>query len=166
MCIRDSYDHVAQCTVAMIVNDLITVGALPITIAMHCASGSSSWFENEDRTQDLIDGWKRACDLSGAAWAGGETPNLKDIIHPEAVVLAGSSAGFIRPKERIISPRIQEGDAIILLESSGIHANGLTLARNIADALGGGYASRLSDGTDYGLGLLVPTIIYLSLIHI
>lgn len=56
---KSYYDQVAQCTVAMIVNDLITLGALPLSVAMHLAVGTSDWFNDEKRTGDLIFGWER-----------------------------------------------------------------------------------------------------------
>lgn len=59
----------------------------------------------------------------------------------------------------------QHGDAIILLQSSGIHANGLTLARKIADRLTDGYMTNLSDGKSYGESLLEPTHIYVGVIE-
>jgi len=54
---KSYYDHIAQCTVAMIVNDLITVGAMPLSVAMHLAVGDSDWFNDEVRSRDLINGW-------------------------------------------------------------------------------------------------------------
>lgn len=158
---KSYYDHIAQDTVAMIVNDMITLGALPLSMAMHLAVGESSWFDDEVRSGDLIRGWKTACDLSGAVWGGGETPTLKGIVLPGAAVLSGSASGIIKPKERRISARnIQSGDAIIVLPSSGVHANGLTLAREIADKLPKGYLTELDDGRTYGDALLDPTRIY------
>lgn len=61
---KSYYDRIAQCTVAMIVNDMITLGALPLSVAMHLAVGVSSWFSDGNRCDDLIDGWKKACDLA------------------------------------------------------------------------------------------------------
>jgi phosphoribosylformylglycinamidine cyclo-ligase len=61
---KSYYDHIAQCTVAMIVNDLVTLGALPLSVAMHLAVGVSDWFNDENRTRDLVNGWKKACDLA------------------------------------------------------------------------------------------------------
>ncbi len=160
------YDHIAQCTVAMIVNDLITLGALPLSVAMHLAVGSSDWFNDEKRCFDLIDGWKRACELARCTWGGGETPTLKDIIYPETVVLSGSAVGVVKPKNRLISGTdIRDGDAIVLLGSSGIHANGLTLAREVAKKLPEGYLTKLSDGRFYGEALLDPTVIYVPVIE-
>ncbi len=54
------YDQIAQDTVAMIVNDLITLGARPLSVAMHLAVGSSDWFDDEKRSGDLVRGWKNA----------------------------------------------------------------------------------------------------------
>src|SRR5262245_61930455 len=56
---RSYYDHLAQDTVAMIVNDMITLGALPLAVAMHLGAGSSDWFRDERRSRDLVDGWRR-----------------------------------------------------------------------------------------------------------
>ncbi len=162
---KSYYDQIAQDTVAMIVNDMITLGALPLSVAMHLAVGASSWFDDEVRSRDLVDGWKKACDVARCTWGGGETPTLKGIINPETVVLSGSAIGLVKPKERLITGNIQDGDAIMLLGSSGIHANGLTMARSIADKLPDGYLTKLSDGRTYGEALLDPTHIYVGLVE-
>ncbi len=163
---KSYYDAVAQCTVAMIVNDMITVGALPLAVAMHLAVGASAWFSDEKRSSDLIEGWKKACGLARCAWGGGETPTLKGIVHPDTAVLSGSAVGIVRPRSRLIeSANIQHGDAIVLIGSSGIHANGLTLAREIAEKLPDGYLTRLSDGRTFGEALLDPTVIYVPLVE-
>jgi phosphoribosylformylglycinamidine cyclo-ligase len=163
---KSYYDHIAQCTVAMIVNDMITLGALPLSVAMHLAVGASRWFSDEKRCRDLIDGWKKACELARCTWGGGETPTLKDIVHPDTAVLSGSAIGVVKPKSRLINAaNIQHGDAIVIIGSSGIHANGLTLAREIAEKLPKGYLTGLSDGRPYGEALLDPTMIYVSLVE-
>ncbi|HLP86593.1 MAG TPA: AIR synthase related protein [Candidatus Paceibacterota bacterium] len=165
---KSHYDHVAKCTIAMIVNDMITLGAFPVSLAMHLAVGSSDWFKNEERVSDLIKGWGDACDEAGCIWAGGETPTLKGIIYPEASLLSGSAVGvrtIFAPPMDPDSESIKNGDAIIFLESSGIHANGLTLARKIADNLPKGYETELSDGRMYGEALLDPTHIYVRFIE-
>lgn len=159
------YDQIAQDTVAMIVNDLITSGATPMIINAYFGIGSSDWLTDKERYEDLVTGWRDACNLSGAVYGGGETPTLKGIINPETIDLSGSAIGIIKPKERLITEsKLKEGDNIILIESSGIHANGLTLARTIADGLPEKYATKLSDGTMYGEALLTPTYIYAKLI--
>lgn len=159
------YDRLAQDTIAMIVNDLIVVGAQPLVINAYFAAGSSEWFEDEERAKDLVEGWARACNLAGATWGGGETPPLKDIIELDAIDLSGSAVGIIKPKERLtLGDKLTAGDSIILIESSGIHSNGLTLARAIAEKLPQRYGTKLADGTIYGEALLVPTHIYAGFI--
>jgi len=160
---RHYYGALAQDTVAMIVNDMITLGALPVSVAMHVGVGDTAWFAEHERTEGLVAGWKHACDLSRAVWGGGETPGLGGVVVPGTVVLSGSAVGIIKPKERLISGHIEDGDAIVMFESSGIHANGLTLARKIAETTG--YDAKLSDGRMYGEALLDPTHIYVGVVE-
>lgn len=158
------YGAIAQDTVAMIVNDLITVGARPLEVLAYWAAGDSKWFGNKKRMRDLVRGWKKACDMSGTAWIGGETPTLSGIISPETIDLGGSATGVIYPKSRLIlGNRLQTGDAIILVESSGIHANGLSLARSLITQLAKGYQTKIPGGRMFGEALLDPTTIYAKL---
>jgi len=160
---KTHYDTIAQDTIATAVNDIITVGAKPLSMHAYWAVGGSDWFADEQRMRDLVDGWKQTCDQIGVAWGGGETPSLSGIVEAGAIDLAASCVGIIRPKERLtLGQNLQAGDAIILLASSGIHANGVTLARKLAERLPEGYASRISDGRMYGEALLDPTILYSS----
>ena len=159
------YDALAQDTVAMIVNDIIVVGAEPQVVTAYWAIGDSGWFDDRERAADLARGWAAACEMAGAAWGGGETPALTGIIAPSTIDLAGACVGIIRPKSKLtLGDRLTSGDAIVLLASSGIHANGLTLARRIADGLPGGYATDIGDGTAFGGALLAPTHLYARLI--
>lgn len=160
------YDQIAQDTIAMVVNDLIVVGALPQVVNAYFAIGDSNWMADQQRATDLINGWAQACDLSGATWGGGETPTLKGIINPDTIDLGGSAVGIIKNKKNLVlGEQLSTGDAIVLVASSGIHANGLTLARSIADDLPKGFATKLSDGRLYGEALLTPTPIYVSLVR-
>lgn len=160
------YDAIAQDTIAMVVNDLIVVGALPQVVNAYFAIGDSSWMKDEQRAADLISGWAAACDLAGATWGGGETPTLKGIINPETIDLGGSAVGVIANKDNLVlGDKLAAGDSIVLIASSGIHANGLTLARKIGDELTEGYATKLSDGRMYGEALLTPTPIYVPIVR-
>lgn len=162
---RKSYETIAQDTVAAIVNDILTVGALPQVVNAYFGTGDPNWFTNEERSKALVKGWANACEMAGAVWGGGETPGLAGIINPETIDLAGACIGIIKPKTRLtMGDKIQDNDAILLIESSGIHANGLSLARAIADKLPERYATKLSDGTMFGEALLTPTHIYASVI--
>ncbi len=164
---KTHYDAIAQDTVATIVNDITVVGAQPLVVDAHWATGSSDWFLDEVRVKDLIEGWVNACNMAGATWGGGETPTLIGIINPNTIELSGSAVGIVKPKERLTlkDDKLTEGDAILLVESSGIHANGLTLARIIASKLPKGYETKLPDGKTYGESLLIPAHIYAPLIR-
>jgi phosphoribosylformylglycinamidine cyclo-ligase len=163
---KTHYDTIAQDTVAMIINDLIVVGADPQVVNAYFAVGDSSWFEDEQRSTDLVEGWARAVNMAGAVWGGGETPALKGIIEPSTIDLSGSAIGIIKPKKRLtLGDKLTAGDAILVVESNGIHANGLTLARAIAAKVPKGYATSLSDGKGYGESLLAPTHIYAGLVR-
>ena len=159
------YEAIAQDTVAMIVNDIITVGAKPEVINPYFALGDSTWLDDNNRIKALLKGWKKACDLSGAAWGGGETATMSGIINPNTIDLAGAATGVIKPKLRLtLGDKLKVGDRIVLLESSGIHANGLTLARKIAAKLPQGFATRMLNGKMFGEAILNPTIIYAKFI--
>ncbi len=158
---RTYYDRIAQDTLAMAINDLITVGATPVSVHAYWATGGSAWFGDEQRARDLVNGWKDACDRSGVAWGGGETPALAGVVCDDRIDLAASCVGIVRPKTRLtLGHSLAVGDAVVLLASSGIHANGLSLARKVAEGLPDGYATKLPDGTLYGEALLAPTTLY------
>src|SRR3954470_19350873 len=158
---RSFYAGIAQDTIAMAVNDLITVGATPLVVQAYWAAGGSDWFGDAQRAQALVEGWKRACDTCGVAWGGGETPALAGIVEGGRIDLAASCTGIIQPKERLsVGDKLAAGDAIVLLASSGIHANGLSLARKLLERLPQGYLTKLEDGTTYGEALLAPTTLY------
>ncbi|MGF1634657.1 MAG: AIR synthase related protein [Phycisphaerae bacterium] len=147
-------------TVATIVNDLITCGAAPVSVAMHAAVADAGWFDDEPRARELAEGFAEGCRQSGCVWGGGETPALSGIVVPGAIVLAGSAMGEIRPKEARIPGDVKPGDAIVFLASTGVQTNGLTLCRKIAGQMPEGYQTPLPDGRTYGQHLLEPSAIY------
>jgi len=162
---KSFYRNIGIDTVATIVNDLITCGALPISVAMHAAVGDAAWFSKGTRAADLAEGFAEGCKSANAVWGGGETPALKGIVNPETIVLAGSAIGRVQPKTNRIVGDVRDGDAIIALASSGVHTNGLTLCRALADRLPEKYLTKLPDGRTYGESLLDPSVIYVRFIH-
>lgn len=160
------YENIGHDTVAAIINDLVSVGASPLVIHAYWAVGESSFLRDLKRMRDLIKGWKSACNLSGASWGGGETPTYKGIINPQTIDLGGSAVGVIKNKKSLITDsKLKAGDRIILLKSSGINVNGLSLARAVAQKLPKGYASKLANGQMFGEALLVKTNIYAKLVQ-
>jgi len=161
---KSYFDGIAQDTIAMAINDLITVGATPLVVQAYWAAGGSDWFADKQRATSLVEGWKRACDVCQVAWGGGETPALAGIVEAGRIDLAASCTGLINPKERLsVGDKLAAGDVIVLLASSGIHANGLSLARKLVERLPGGYLTEIEPGLSqltYGDALLAPTVLY------
>ncbi|EHR71305.1 phosphoribosylaminoimidazole (AIR) synthetase [Burkholderiales bacterium JOSHI_001] len=155
------YEGIAQDTIAMAVNDLITVGATPLVVQAYWAAGGSDWFGDKKRAQALVQGWEAACRACNVAWGGGETPALAGIVEAGRIDLAASCTGLINPKERLsVGDKLAAGDEIVLLASSGIHANGLSLARKLVERLPQGYMTQVLPGLSYGEALLAPTTLY------
>jgi phosphoribosylformylglycinamidine cyclo-ligase len=158
---RSHYDTIAQDTIAMAVNDLVTVGAAPISIHAYWAAGSSDWFSDVPRMEDLVRGWQVACDVCEVSWGGGETPALAGVVAAGSIDLAAASVGIVPSRAHLtLGDDLQAGDAIVLLAASGIHANGVSLARKLAQSLPQGYATPLAGGRRFGEAVLDPTVLY------
>lgn len=148
--------------IAMNANDLLCLGATPIALSDEVASGDSSWFEDEEKVDGLLQGFKKGCDQAGITIPCGETPTIQDIIYSDSVSITGSMIGIVKPKSRVIlGEKLQMGDIIYGLASNGIHANGLTLARKIVESLPEGYFIPFGNKT-LGEELLKPTRIYVK----
>jgi phosphoribosylformylglycinamidine cyclo-ligase len=132
---------------------------------MHAAVGDSGWFADAARAQQLVDGFAEGCRQAGAVWGGGETPTLREIVAPSAIVLAGSAVGRIAPKDRRVTGDVRDGDAIVFLASSGVQTNGLTLCRQIGSQLPQGYRTLIDDGRTFGEALLAPSVIYVAFVR-
>lgn len=165
---KTHYDAIARDTVATVLNDLASVGGQPLAITAYWGSGSSSWFEDAERMADLTSGWAAACDEAGCAWGGGETQALTGMIEPNTLVLGGSAVGSLAKSQLLLGSRLAPGDVILAAPASGIHANGLSLARKLAAGLKAGYATAVpGDPSGRGLGevLLDPSPLYGPLVE-
>ena len=160
------FEAVAYDAVAAIVNDLCCVGALPLVVNAYFATGSSEWYADRERHEALLSGWALACAHAGATWGGGESPSLPGLVSEADVELAGSAVGLVPDGcEPILGQRLAAGDEIVLVASSGLHANGASLARMIAARLPDGYATPLPSGRTFGKTLLDPSLIYVPLVR-
>lgn len=159
------FADVAYDTVAAIVNDLCCVGALPLTVNAYFAAGSSEWYRRPERAAALVDGWHRACVDAGCAWGGGESPTLPGLLEEGEIELAGAAVGALPAgRSPILGQELGDGDEIVLVASSGLHANGASLARLVAGQLPDGYATALGEGITLGEALLAPSVIYVPLV--
>ncbi len=155
------YRGVGQDALSMSVTDLVAVGADPVSYVDAVVSGDSKWFDDEDRTGELLRGYGAAAEAAGCVIPQGETPTHAGIVFPETLDVIGSSVGLIRPKERFTyGQRIVEGDLVYGLSSGGICSNGVTKARAIAAKLKDGYFTELPSGKTLGEELLTPTPVY------
>lgn len=163
---RTYYDVIGIDTIATVVNDLVSVGATPLVVHAYWAIEDNSWLADDKRMTDLINGWKTACDIAGASWGGGETATMKGIVVPGTSELGGSAIGIIKNKNRILSAnKLKSGDRILMIKSSGVNANGISLTRAIAKKLKDGYGTKLPGGQIYGEALLTKCNIYAKLIR-
>jgi phosphoribosylformylglycinamidine cyclo-ligase len=160
------FADIARDAVAAIVNDVISVGANPLVVTAYFATGDASWYGNRKRSLDLLNGWRAACEEAGAVWGGGESPALPGIVTPAAIELAGSALGLVPAGRRpVFGSDIAIGDKILLLPSSGLHANGASLARRVASQLPARLLTELPSGRQLGDALLDPTRIYASFVR-
>jgi phosphoribosylformylglycinamidine cyclo-ligase len=160
------FGAVAQDTVACVINDLVSVGATPVVLNAYWSSSSYQWLTDEKLAGDLIKGWRNACDTAKVVWGGGETQSLPGVVAPDALELAGSAFGVIKSGKHLVQGKnLRTGDAIVLIESSGPHANGISLIREIADQLPEGYQTKIADGQTLGEAALAPTPIYSGLVQ-
>src|SRR4051812_5863910 len=133
---EDRFADVGIDGVAAIVNDVASVGALPVVVNAYFATGSSEWHAHGGSALSLIDGWRAGCDRAQAVWGGGESPALPDLLSPKDVQIAGSAVGTVPPEwGPLLGADLRSGQAIVLVDSSGLHANGATLARSVATKL-------------------------------
>jgi phosphoribosylformylglycinamidine cyclo-ligase len=152
------YDTVGIDCVAMNVNDLICVGATPVSMVDYLAIEKA-----EAAVIDAISvGLCAGARMAGISISGGETAQLKDMIN--GFDLAGTAIGHVPLERIIVGEGIREGDVVIGIESSGIHSNGLSLARRAFFHKHSYKPSHRFDelGCDLGSELLRPTHIYVK----
>ena len=160
------YGDVAFDTVAAIVNDLCCVGATPLVVNAYFVTGSSDWHEQPERQAALVRGWQEGCVSSATTWGGGESPSLPGLVAPGEIELAGSAVGAVPSGRRpVLGDELAAGDEIVFIASSGLHANGSSLARKLALELPDGYETRLPSGRTFGEALLDRSHMYVPLVN-
>lgn len=138
------WDTVGIDMVAMNVNDCICIGAKPIALVDYIAIDRV----DAGKIKQIINGVAEGARLAGCEVVGGETAIMPDTV--KGFDLAGTALGFVKKSEMITGEKIKEGDLIIGIESSGVHSNGMTLARKVLDL------------DKWGKELLKPTRIYVD----
>ncbi|MFJ2116068.1 AIR synthase-related protein [Streptomyces sp. NPDC087850] len=147
--------------VASIVNDVVSVGANPLVITAYFATGDAAWYNDERKSLELLAGWQRACEQSGATWGGGESPALPGLLTGAGIELGGNALALVPPERRpVLGDEVQPGDRIVVLPSSGLHTNGASLARHVCAGLTDGLMTALPSGRTLGAALLDPSVLY------
>lgn len=121
------HQGVGQDLVAMCVNDILTLGARPLFFLDYFATGHLS----PAHMAEVVEGIARACEHVGCALLGGETAELPGLYRQGDYDLAGFAVGVVEKKKIIDGQRVRPGDRILGMASSGLHSNGLSLARKI-----------------------------------
>ncbi|MDL2245996.1 phosphoribosylformylglycinamidine cyclo-ligase [Methanobrevibacter sp. OttesenSCG-928-K11] len=154
----EKYDTVGIDCIAMVVNDILCVGAEPIALVDYLAVEEPS----PEMAGEIAEGLVKGAELSKIAIIGGETASLPEII--KDFDLAGTGIGFVDTDKIITGSDIQEDDVLIGLRSSGIHSNGLTLARKAIFEKAKFKVTDKMPNSDITVGeeLLKPTEIYVK----
>lgn len=154
------YDTVGIDLVAMVVNDIICLGARPLFLLDYIGIGK---FEDEI-FEEILTGIVTGCKEAGCALIGGETAELPDMYPPGEFDLAAFGVGIIDEKDIIDGSKIREGDVLVGLLSSGFHSNGYSLIRKIlAEKASFDLTDRIPGlRGNLGEALLTPTTIYVK----
>lgn len=155
----NKHDTVGIDLVAMNVNDLIVQGAEPLLFLDYIAVNKV----NQEVLHAIVKGISDGCKLAGCALIGGETAEMNDLYKKNDYDLAGFSVGVLELKRAINPMRVEPGDIVLGLESSGVHSNGYSLVRNIikqANLKLNKVYPELDESKTLGDVLLTPTRIY------
>ena len=135
-------DMAAHC-----INDVITTGAEPLLLLDYVAAARLDL----EQVAELVEGAAEVCRAAGVALVGGETAELPGVYRDGELDLAGTCVGIVERDRLVDGSRVEPGDAVVGLPSSGLHANGFTLVRRV-----------LEDDPYDGPDLLAPTRLYLE----
>jgi phosphoribosylformylglycinamidine cyclo-ligase len=153
----DRHDTVGIDLVAMVVDDVVVTGAEPLFVLDYLAVGRVV----PERVAAIVAGVAAGCRLARCALLGGETAEHPGAMAPDAYDLAGFALGMVERGQLLGPDRVHAGDVLLGLASSGLHANGFSLARQVLARAGVGYERDLPDlGGPVGAALLTPTRIY------
>ncbi|KCZ73093.1 phosphoribosylformylglycinamidine cyclo-ligase [Candidatus Methanoperedens nitroreducens] len=146
--------------IAMNVNDLLAMGIEPLAFVDYIAISEA----DDEIMRQIGEGLEKGARISRITIVGGETATLPDIVN--GFDLAGTCLGMVKKDRVITGERIEPGDAVIGLPSTGVHSNGYSLVRRIIKEAGYSYLNPFPCNTDTTIGdeLLTPTRIYIEVL--
>ncbi len=156
----DKHDTVGQDLVGMIVDDIVVVGAKPLFLTDYIATGRVV----PERVSAIVQGIAEACVAAGCALLGGETAEHPGVMRPDEYDISGTGVGVVEFDNILGRNKVEVGDALIAMRSSGLHSNGYSLVRHVL--LGAGrmrldtVVEEFGRQRTVGEELLTPTKIY------
>ena len=151
------YDTVGIDLVGMVVDDLVVCGAEPLFMTDYMVFGALQ----PERAAAILAGVAEGCVQAGCALIGGETAEHPGHFGPDDFDLAGAATGVVDHDDLLGPHRVQSGDVVLALGSSGLHSNGFSLVRQVLDQAGLDLAAEFPElGGSLGAELLTPTRIY------
>ena len=155
--ILGKYDTIGEDLVAMVVDDLVVCGAEPLFMTDYIAVGKVF----PERIASIVSGIAIGCKKAGTALVGGETAEHPGLLAEDEFDIAGAATGAVDQKNLLGAEKIKEGDVIIAMPASGLHANGYSLVRHIIKNAKLDLATHSDEfGKTIGEQLLTPTEIY------
>ncbi|WP_347861451.1 phosphoribosylformylglycinamidine cyclo-ligase [Salimicrobium sp. PL1-032A] len=152
------HDTVGIDLVAMCVNDIVAQGADPLFFLDYIACGKN----DPAMIEAIVKGISEGCKASGAALVGGETAEMPGMYEPSEYDLAGFTVGMADKRKLITGEKVEEGDVLIGLPSSGVHSNGFSLVRAVMEKEGLSLEETYSLHATLGEVLMAPTEIYVK----
>ncbi len=154
----DKHDTVGIDCVAMCVNDVVCAGAKPLFFLDYIACGKNQ----PEKIASIVSGVAEGCVQAGCALIGGETAEMPGFYAADEYDLAGFTVGAVDKARILDQSRVQPGDVLVALPSSGVHSNGFSLVRKVFDVENkkNFYSEEL--GTTLWESLLTPTRIYVK----
>ena len=159
--VMDKHDTIGIDAVAMCVNDIACAGGEPLFFLDYIACGKNY----PEKIASIVKGVAEGCKQSDAALIGGETAEHPGLMPEEDYDLAGFAVGVCDKKEMITGEKLEAGDVLIGMASTGVHSNGFSLVRKVfekemnKEGLNTYYDSL---GKTLGEALLAPTRIYVK----
>ena len=157
--LMDKHDTIGQDCVAMCVNDVVCSGAKPIFFLDYM----SLWKNIPEMVATIVGGVAEGCRQAGCALVGGETAEMPGLYAENEYDLAGFSVGIVDKEKMIDSSKIEIGDKVIGITSSGVHSNGFSLVRKVFDVNEENLKEYKEElGMTLGEALITPTKIYVK----
>ncbi|WP_018158018.1 phosphoribosylformylglycinamidine cyclo-ligase [Demetria terragena] len=155
----DRHDTIGYDLVGMVVDDIVCCGAEPLFMTDYIATGKVV----PERIAAIVSGIAAACEQAGVALIGGETAEHPGLLEPEEYDVAGAATGVVERADLLTADRVQVGDAVLALGSSGLHSNGYSLVRRVFAAAGWALDRDVPElGGTLGDALMTPTTVYTS----